>query len=53
MSRAGTLCVADVIRDGRVVVTVASMYAAWETARTGRTIYPTPWPIACSLTSAP
>jgi hypothetical protein len=39
VSRGGTLCVADVVRDGQVVVTVASMYAAWETARRGRTIY--------------
>jgi exonuclease III len=39
VSRPGTLCVADVIRDGQVVVTVASMYAAWETAGIGRTIY--------------
>src|SRR4051794_33027975 len=39
VSRAGTLRVADVIRDGQVVVTVASMYATWETARTGRAIY--------------
>jgi hypothetical protein len=39
VSRAGTLCVADVIRDGRVVVTVASLYAAWETADSGGAIY--------------
>lgn len=39
MSRAGTLRVADVMRDGQVVVTVASMYAPWESARSGSTIY--------------
>lgn len=39
VSRVGTLRVADVIRDGHVVVTVASMYAAWETARASRAIY--------------
>jgi hypothetical protein len=39
VSRAGTLCVADVILDGQVAVTVASMYAPWERARSGSTIY--------------
>jgi exonuclease III len=39
VSRAGTLRVADVMRDGEVVVTVASMYAPWERARTGSAIY--------------
>jgi exonuclease III len=38
-SRAGTLCLADVIRDGQIVVTVASMYAAWESAHSGNAIY--------------
>ena len=39
VSRAGTLCVADVIRDGQVVLTVASMYAPWERALRGSAIY--------------
>ena len=39
MSRAGTLRVADVMRDGQIVVTVASMYAPWERARTGSANY--------------
>jgi exonuclease III len=39
VSLAGTLRVADILRDGQIVVTVASMYAAWQTARRGRAIY--------------
>ena len=39
VSRAGTLRVADVMREEQVVVTVASMYATWESARTGSTNY--------------
>ena len=39
VSRAGTLRVADVVRDGHVVMTVASMYAPWERVRGGRPIY--------------
>jgi exonuclease III len=39
VSRPGTLCVADVIRDGQVVVTVASMYGAWESTHSGNAIY--------------
>jgi hypothetical protein len=39
VSRAGTLRAAEVMRDEQVVVTVASMYATWESARTGSTIY--------------
>jgi endonuclease/exonuclease/phosphatase family protein len=39
ISQAGTLRVADVVRDGQVVVTVASMYALWQRARTSSAIY--------------
>ena len=39
VSRAGTNCIADVIREGQVVVTVASMYAPWERVQGGRPIY--------------
>ena len=39
LNQAGTLRVADVVRDGQVVVTVASMYALWERARTSSAIY--------------
>ena len=39
VSRAGTLRVADVMRDGQLVVTVVSMYATWESARTGSADY--------------
>jgi endonuclease/exonuclease/phosphatase family metal-dependent hydrolase len=39
VSQPGTLRVADVVRDGQVVVKVASMYAPWERARRGSVIY--------------
>jgi hypothetical protein len=39
ISQSGTLRVADVVREGHVVMTVASMYARWERARTGNAIY--------------
>lgn len=39
ISRSGSLTLADVIRDGEPVLTVASIYAAWETAPATGVLY--------------